>query len=144
LAVFLQQKEVMAKYMTRDEFARILLRQRESSLTVTDFCRNEGYNRSQFYDWRLSFRITDEELEVAGCRGMAGFAPISIDKGILPPGHPVPAPLPGKPEKPCSEGNEDSEISLELPNGIKMKFKGPNGCKAALSLITKLCGSCSA
>ena len=129
--------------MTRDEFARILLRQRQSSLTVTDFCRNEGYNRSQFYDWRLRFRITDEELEAAsGCRGMAGFAPISIETGILSPGHPVPAPLPGKPEKQCSEGNEDSEISLELPNGIKMKFKGPNGCKSALNPLTKLCGSC--
>ncbi|GAB6119719.1 IS66 family insertion sequence element accessory protein TnpA [Dysgonomonas termitidis] len=135
----------MAKYMTREEFAVILLRQRQSSLTVTDFCRNEGYNRSQFYDWRLRFRITDEELEATpGCRGMAGFAPISIDNGILSPIHPGPAPLPGKPEKQCTKGSDDSEISLELPNGIKMKFKGPNGCKAALSLITKLCGSCSA
>ena len=130
--------------MTREEFARILLRQKQSNLSVTDFCRNEGYNRSQYYDWRLRFRITDEEIEAAsGCCGMDGFAPISIDKGILSPVHPKPAVLPGKPEKQCSKGSDNSEISLELPNGIKMKFKGANGCKAALSLITKLCGSCS-
>ena len=39
---------------------------------------------------------------------------------------------------------DNSEISLELPNGIKMKFKGTGGCKAALSLLTKLCGTCFA
>ncbi|KAB4884107.1 IS66 family insertion sequence element accessory protein TnpB, partial [Bacteroides thetaiotaomicron] len=49
----------MAKYMTREEFFHILLRQRQSNLTVKDFCANEGYNRSQFYDWRSRFNISD-------------------------------------------------------------------------------------
>ena len=49
--------------MTREEFFHILLRQRQSNLTVKDFCANEGYNRSQFYDWRSRFNISDEELK---------------------------------------------------------------------------------
>lgn len=33
---------------------------------------------------------------------------------------------------------DNSEISLELPNGMKLKFKGQSGCKAALSFISKI------
>ena len=71
----------MAKYMTREEFFHILLRQRQSNLTVKDFCANEGYNRSQFYDWRSRFNISDEELKSGSVptAGMDGFVPISID-----------------------------------------------------------------
>jgi hypothetical protein len=47
-------------------------------------------------------------------------------------------------EKTSGKCTDNSEISLELPNGIKMKFKGTGGCKAALSLLTKLCGTCFA
>lgn len=67
--------------MTREEFFHILLRQRQSNLTVKDFCANEGYNRSQFYDWRSRFNISDEELKSGSVptAGMDGFVPISID-----------------------------------------------------------------
>ena len=30
-----------------------------------------------------------------------------------------------------SKGKDSSEISLELPNGLKLKFKGSSGCEAA-------------
>ena len=33
---------------------------------------------------------------------------------------------------------DSSEISLELPNGLKLKFKGSSGCEAALNLISKI------
>ncbi len=55
-----------------------------------------------------------------------------------------PALCPQKTEKTSGKCTDNSEISLELPNGIKMKFKGTGGCKAALSLLTKLCGTCFA
>ena len=109
----------MAKYMTREEFFHILLRQRQSNLTVKDFCANEGYNR---------------------------FVPISIDNNNVsaPTFQSKPALCPQKTEKTSGKCTDNSEISLELPNGIKMKFKGTGGCKAALSLLTKLCGTCFA
>ena len=36
------------------------------------------------------------------------------------------------------KGKDSSEISLELPNGLKLKFKGSSGCEAALNLISKI------
>ena len=138
----------MAKYMTREEFFHILLRQRQSNLTVKDFCANEGYNRSQFYDWRSRFNISDEELKSGSVptAGMDGFVPISIDNNNVsaPTFQSQPALCPQKTEKTSGKCTDNSEISLELPNGIKMKFKGTGGCKAALSLLTKLCGTCFA
>ena len=138
----------MAKYMTREEFFHILLRQRQSNLTVKDFCANEGYNRSQFYDWRSRFNISDEELKSGSVptAGMDGFVPISIDNNNVsaPTFQSKPALCPQKTEKTSGKCTDNSEISLELPNGIKMKFKGTGGCKAALSLLTKLCGTCFA
>lgn len=138
----------MAKYMTREEFFHILLWQRQSNLTVKDFCANEGYNRSQFYDWRSRFNISDEELKSGSVptAGMDGFVPISIDNNNVsaPTFQSQPALCPQKTEKTSGKCTDNSEISLELPNGIKMKFKGTGGCKAALSLLTKLCGTCFA
>lgn len=138
----------MAKYMTREEFFHILLRQRQSNLTVKDFCANEGYNRSQFYDWRSRFNISDEELKSGSVptAGMDGFVPISIDNNNVsaPTFQSQPVLCPQKTEKTSGKCTDNSEISLELPNGIKMKFKGTGGCKAALSLLTKLCGTCFA
>ena len=138
----------MAKYMTREEFFHILLRQRQSNLTVKDFCANEGYNRSQFYDWRSRFNISDEELK-SGSVPTAGMGWFCSDKHrqqqcICTNVQSQPALCPQKPEKTSGKCTDNSEISLELPNGIKMKFKGTGGCKAALSLLTKLCGTCFA
>ena len=93
----------MAKYMTREEFFHILLRQRQSNLTVKDFCANEGYNRSQFYDWRSRFNISDEELKSGSVptAGMDGFVPISIDNNNVsaPTFQSQPALCPQKTEK---------------------------------------------
>lgn len=78
--------------------------------------------------------------------GMDGFVPISIDNNNVsaPTFQSQPALCPQKTEKTSGKCTDNSEISLELPNGIKMKFKGTGGCKAALSLLTKLCGTCFA
>ena len=117
--------------MTREEFFHILLRQRQSNLTVKDFCANEGYNRSQFYDWRSRFNISDEELKSGSVptAGMDGFVPISIDNNNVsaPTFQSKPALCPQKTEKTSGKCTDNSEISLELPNGIKMKFKGTSG-----------------
>ena len=134
------QKE---KYMTREEFVKILRRQKASNLNVTDFCHNEGFHRSKFYEWRLRFKITDEELACSPMEEMVGFSPIIIeDQTALPVSHTVPAPSPAiepyKPVKQPCKVVDNSEISLELPNGMKLKFKGQYGCKSALNFISKI------
>ena len=135
----------MKTYMTRKKFLSILLRQRCSSLSVSDFCHNEGYNRSQFYEWRSRFKITDDELAKASEKMgiLHDFTPIVIEPSPVPASIVVPTPqsLP-QPESVSasdSKGTADnSEISLELPNGLKLKFKGETGCKTALDLISKI------
>ena len=49
---------------------------------------------------------------------------------------PLPSPQPSVPFP--LKGKDSSEISLELPNGLKLKFKGSSGCEAALNLISKI------
>lgn len=92
--------------------------------------------------------LSDEELKSGSVptAGMDGFVPISIDNNNVsaPTFQSKPALCPQKTEKTSGKCTDNSEISLELPNGIKMKFKGTGGCKAALSLLTKLCGTCFA
>lgn len=129
--------------MTKEEFISIMLRQKASRLPVIAFCRNEGYGKTWFYTWKQRFGITEEDLATASTNrtGMDVFAPITISN-MLPESQPKQITIPDKGEKRESQSIDSSEISLELPNGIKMKFKGPSGCKAALNLITKLCGSC--
>ena len=48
------------------------------SYTHLDVYKRQGYNRSQFYDWRSRFNISDEELKSGSVptAGMDGFVPI--------------------------------------------------------------------
>ena len=131
------------KYMTREEFIRILRRQKASNLSITDFCHNEGFHRSKFYEWKLRFKITDEELACSPMEDMVGVSPIIIeDRQALPASHSAPmsppATEPYRPMRQPCKVVDNSEISLELPNGMKLKFKGQSGCKAALSFISKI------
>lgn len=131
------------KYMTRDEFTKILRRQQESNLSISDFCHNEGFHRSKFYEWKHRFNITDEELARSPSEDRTGFNPIILeDRQVLSSSHTAPT-LPSateayNPVKQACKVVDNPEISLELPNGMKMKFKGQSGCKAALSFISKI------
>lgn len=129
--------------MTREEFIKIFRRQKASNLNVTDFCHNEGFHRSKFYEWKLRFNITDEDLACSPAEEMVNFSPIVIEDrndlavsesaSTLPP-----ATAPYRPVKQPCKIADNPEISLELPNGMKLKFKGQSGCKAGLSFISKI------
>ena len=121
--------------MSREKFISVLFRQQQSGLSIADFCENEGYSRSRFYLWKQKYGITERELLAEASRlGVKdSFVPIVINGDTPSPGispqPSVPFPLKGK---------DSSEISLELPNGLKLKFKGSSGCEAALNLISKI------
>lgn len=128
--------------MTREKFLSLLLRQQQSGLSVIDFCENEGYSRTRFYFWKQQYNITEQELsdEAARMGVPDGLAPIQLNAGspqsyfseYAPQGPSVfPQPLSFK-------RKDDSEIFLELPNGLKLNFKGQAGCRAALNLILKI------
>lgn len=129
--------------MTREEFTKILRRQKASNLSITDFCHNEGFHRSKFYDWKLRFNITDEELAYDPAQEVVGFSPIIINdrQGLAvsqPASSPQSSTVPYRAEKHPCKVVDNPEIAIELPNGMKLKFKGQSGCKAALGFISKL------
>ena len=121
--------------MSREKFISVLFRQQQSGLSIADFCENEGYSRSRFYLWKQKYGITERELLAEASRlGVKdSFVPIVINGDTPSPGisHEARVPFPLK-------GKDSSEISLELPNGLKLKFKGSSGCEAALNLISKI------
>ena len=120
----------------------LLFRQQQSGLSIADFCENEGYSRSRFYLWKQKYGITERELLAEASRlGVKdSFVPIVINGDTPSPGISHEAPLPSpQPSVPFPlKGKDSSEISLELPNGLKLKFKGSSGCEAALNLISKI------
>lgn len=128
--------------MSREKFISVLFRQQQSGLSIADFCENEGYSRSRFYLWKQKYGITERELLAEASRlGVKdSFVPIVINGDTPSPGisHETPLPSP-QPSVPFPlKGKDSSEISLELPNGLKLKFKGSSGCEAALILISKI------
>jgi len=110
-------------------------------LFIADFYKNEGYSRSRFYLWKQKYGITEWELLAEASRlGVKdNFVPIVINGDTPSPGISHEAPLPSpQPTVPFPlKGKDSSEISLELPNGLKLKFKGASGSEAALNLISK-------
>lgn len=84
-----------------------------------------------------------KSLPVPPMEDMVVFSPIIIeDRQALPASHTTPTPPPAmepyRPVKQPCKLVDNSEISLELPYGMKLKFKGQSGCKAALSFISKI------
>ena len=128
--------------MTKKKFISILFCQQQSGLSIADFCKNEGYSRSRFYLWKHKYGITEQELlsETSRLGVIASFVPIVINGDAPSPdiSHETPLPSSHPTVSLPLKGKDTSEISLELPNGLKLKFKGSSGCEAALNLISKI------
>lgn len=39
--------------MTHEKFTKTIRCQKTGNLSITDFCHNEGFHRSKFYEWKL-------------------------------------------------------------------------------------------
>ncbi len=117
----------MRRVMSKEEFPAIRDRQRESGLSIKDFCKNESYSAASFYYWQSKFGLS--RSCIASSSSSDQLAPIrfSTDRasGISPVANPSVA----------------SCISLELPNGVKVHFAGSSACDSALHFITQLLSS---
>jgi putative transposase len=118
--------------MTKDAFFMILERQRNSGLTIREFCMNEGYYPATFYYWKSKFCSSHSPIPVSAGSCVKDisedFAPVRIAASRR-----LSAP-------PAAEGSPKglNEIMIELPTGIKIHFRGINETKAAMRLIGQI------
>ena len=108
----------------------ILERQRNSGLTIREFCMNEVYPPATFYYWKSKFCSSNMQSSAGSCVKDVSedFAPLRF-------------PVSRRPF--TSPAVEDSpkvlnEIMIELPSGIKIHFRGANESKVAMRLISQM------
>ena len=129
-------------FMNKTEYIEIYKRQKSSGLNIDDFCANESYSKSSFYYWKRKF-LNDTEISefkiktrtINKKQDAAGIALINIKKENAIAKITEPESI----AKASSQ--EKSEISIELPNGFKIKFKGKNNAKSAVDILTKICSA---
>lgn len=98
--------------LNESKFMELYKRQRESGLTIKDFCSNEAVTESTFYYWRK--KLQNE-------RKLKDFIPVVVKS-------PQPfSPKNNNDHQPPSNDSAfpDNEIFLELvyPNGTKLRLK---------------------
>ena len=115
--------------MQKESFVEILERQQASGLTIKDFCRDEAYTESSFYYWKSKFGFS-RSYHHHSHEERADFSPIrfSSEKNSVD-------------ERAMDEVSAatSSEISIELPNGVNIRFKGMSESKLALGFISQIC-----
>jgi hypothetical protein len=116
---------------TMPHFKELYLRYQNSglSLTVRDFCRNEGLSESRFYYWQKKLKqitpwVTEEQ---------PGFIPLLLKESAGTPSSFVP----GSP-KPIPSTLENQSVTCEISysNGITVKLQGTIHPDQIRSLIT--------
>lgn len=102
----------------------LIERQKETGLTVTDFCTNEGIAKSSFYNWRKKIR-----------KGKAvNFIPLLVK--------PAPAPVKERlrnfPREQNNHPGSDDDYLLELiyPNGTRLRIKNVHDLEHIRNLVT--------
>lgn len=112
--------------MSKERFEQILKAQKESGLTIREYCEKIGVTTKSFYNWRLRF-IGKRQAEVSSTQPHdPDLVPINI----------APAKSPQGSER-QSTAVADSHIMMELPGGTKVSFYG-NSQAGALNIIAKL------
>jgi hypothetical protein len=112
--------------MNKERIKSVLERQRISGISISDFCRNEGYPISFFYYWRRKFGLSEPGKVQVSADPAFCLAPVSI----APKG------------KNLSIGNGSTDvfdrIELELPGGVRIYFQGHGHSQSALEFITQI------
>ena len=126
-------------FMTKTEYIEIYKRQKSSGLNIDDFCANESYSKSSFYYWKRKFlngaeisKLKIDTQTINKEQDATGISPIKIKKENAIASITRPQTI-AKETDPVN-----SEISIELPNGFKIKFKGENNTRSAVGIITKI------
>ena len=115
--------------MTKDSFVEILNRQRESGLSIKDFCKNEAYTESSFYYWKSKFGFA-RPYHHHSHEETGDFSPIHLSS---------PKSVANKPVTNEASNHPAAEISIELPNGVNLHFKGMSESQLALRFISQIC-----
>lgn len=113
--------------ISKEEFIMILERQQKSGLSIKDFCENESYTRSSFYYWKSKYGLTRPYNNHIDGTPPDKLAPININ---LPVKNPVSSPPAGR------DGR--GEITIKLPSGVQINFKGRTQSGIAMSLLDQI------
>jgi len=93
------------------KFLELFQRQKESGLTVKDFCSNEIIAPSTFYYWQKKLKRT---------KRLPGFIPVIVNQG-KPTRYDHSTP--GKLYTPPGTGDNDCMIEIKYPNGTTVRVK---------------------
>jgi len=117
----------MKHAMRKDDFLAIRERQLQSGLSIKDFCENESYPASSFYYWQSKFGLSRSYGTTSDLSDQ--LTPIRFPASKVERVSAVDPP------------SVTSDISIELPNGIKVHFAGSSASDTALCFFTKLLNS---
>ncbi|MGL4412224.1 MAG: IS66 family insertion sequence element accessory protein TnpA [Bacteroidales bacterium] len=113
----------MRHKMNKEEFLSILDRQRQSGLSIKDFCENEAYPASCFYYWKSKYALSSK---VKVDNPVDDFAPVRFSS---PPAYS---------ESNLNDSLRDESITIEFPTGMKIHFRGSTHSTTALQVITQI------
>ncbi|NLX66189.1 MAG: IS66 family insertion sequence element accessory protein TnpB [Bacteroidales bacterium] len=117
--------------ISKEEFIKILERQRKSGLSIKDFCENESYTQSSFYYWKSKYGLDRSYNNHAGDSTVMELTPIKINP-------------PAKRASPSSHAVKNvhgGEITVILPGGVRVSFKGGAQCEMAMGLLDQIFSS---
>lgn len=105
------------------KFLELYQRQKESGLTVRDFCSNEIIAPSTFYYWQKKLKQAKK---------LPGFIPVIVNQGKPARYNPSPG---DKIFGSCLSGENDCLLELEYPNGTRIRVKRELDLEVLRSLI---------
>ena len=106
--------------MSKEKYLEVLHRLEGSGLSVVDFCRNEGYVVSTFYYWKQKYGLSVSRVTTPVSPSGISLAPVSLSV------------------RDNREASTEEEIQIELPEGVKIYFRGRSSFQPALELITQI------
>ena len=87
-----------------------------ASVTVAQFCRQEGVSQASFYHWRRKLRGQPVASQRDQAPPLPRFLPVSLTATPTASTTPTPsAPMP------------QSRMTIDLPGGIRIRFELPSG-----------------
>jgi len=96
-------------------------RQQSSGLTIRDFCENEAYSVSCFHYWKKKLGLSRAYRNPPEKVPAAPFIPLNFSHGGKHP------------------SSTNSDVLIELPSGINIRFDSRANPELTLGLIHKLC-----
>lgn len=113
--------------ISKEEFIKILERQQKSGLSIKDFCENESYTRSSFYYWKSKYGLGRSYNNHSGDSAFEELAPIRVNSPAKRP-----------PSSHAVKNAHGGEITVNLPGGVRVSFKGGSQCEMAMGLLDQI------